>query len=189
VAKKAVKQQKLPPEPNPAAVAAYEAERRRSILGPPQGSGVTKRTPALEKIFLEQLAAGYSVTASAWTIGVHRMAAYRWRDLSLATRQEDGSFLDDFCVRWDDAMEAGVDRLEDEAHRRAARGVEKPVYQGGVMVGTITEYSDTLMQVMLKGKRPSRYNTERHELVGAGGGLLATKMEIEFIDNDRKNKG
>jgi hypothetical protein len=83
-------------------------------------------------------------------------------------------------------MEAGVDRLEDEAHRRAARGVEKPVYQGGVMVGTITEYSDTLMTVMLKGKRPSRYNTERHELVGANGGPIATQMEIEFIDNDKK---
>jgi len=188
VAKKAVKQPKPPPEPNPEAVAAYEAERRRQILGPPQGAGITRRTPTLEKLFLESLAAGYSVTKSAWTIGVHRMAAYRWRAASEETRQEDGSFTDDFCVRWDDAMEAGVDSLEDEAERRAKRGVEKPVYQGGVMVGTVTEYSDTLMQVMLKGKRPSRYNTERHELSGPNGGPIASSMEIEFVDVDPKGK-
>ncbi len=185
---KAAKPQKPPPMSSPEAVAAYHRERNPNVLRPPNGIGVTRRTPNLERLFTDSLAEGYSVTASAWAIGVSRQTSYAWRGASEATRQEDGTYTDDFCVRWDDAVEAGVDRLEDEAERRARRGVEKPVYQGGVMVGTVTEYSDTLMQFMLKGKRPQKHNVERHELSGPGGAPIATTMEIEFVDVKLKDK-
>lgn len=181
------KKEKQPPQPNPDALARmqeYAAELRATReRKPPTGTGSPKRTPTLEAIFLQGLADGYSVTTSAWAAGINRSTPLRWRQDSEATLQDDGTYKDDFCVRWAHAVEAGVDQLEDEAHRRAYRGVEKPVYQGGVMVGTITEYSDTLMQIMLKGKRPDRYNTERHELTGKNGGPVAMAMEVEFVDS------
>lgn len=179
---------KPPPEPNADAVKRYDAEREQRRPFAPVGAGIVKRTKNIEALFIDELSKGYSISASAWTIGVHRSTAYNWRAESEASKQEDGSYIDDFCVRWDSAIEAGTDRLEDEARRRAERGVERPVYQGGVMVGTVTEYSDTLMATLLKGNRPGKFNTERHELTGPQGGPVAMSMEIEFVDSPKSNK-
>jgi hypothetical protein len=73
-------------------------------------------------------------------------AVYVWR-------QED----EEFAARWKMALDIGADSLEDEAVRRARDGYDKPVYQGGQMVGTVREYSDTLMVFLLKGARPRKY--------------------------------
>lgn len=148
----------------------------------------SKRTAAREQAFLETLSKGWSIKKSAWVAGISSMTAYAWRADSEASKQEDGSYVDDFAVRWETAWRDGVDGLEDEAHRRGVEGVEKPVYQGGVMVGTITEYSDTLLNLSLRGKRPERYNTERHEMSGPNGAPIPVAMEIEFIDSPKSNK-
>jgi len=55
---------------------------------------------------------------------------------------------------WDEAVAEGIDRLEDEVHRRAVEGVDRPVYQGGVRVGEIKAYSDSLLTLLLKSRRP-----------------------------------
>ncbi len=60
------------------------------------------------------------------------------------------------------AREEAADRLEREAIRRAVDGAEKPVYQAGKLVGTIREYSDTLLIFTLKGLRPEKYR-ERYD--------------------------
>jgi hypothetical protein len=52
----------------------------------------------------------------------------------------------------------GVDRLEDEAHRRAVEGYNpRPVYHKGKKVGEIREYSDSLLALLLKSRRPEVY--------------------------------
>jgi hypothetical protein len=86
------------------------------------------------------------VTAAAEYAGVSRAMVFRWR-------RDDP----EFALRWDEALQMGVDRLEDEAHRRAVHGVVRPVYQGGAKVGEIREYSDTLLLAILRGKRPEVY--------------------------------
>ena len=64
----------------------------------------------------------------------------------------------------------GADMLEDEAVRRAKDGVERPVYQGGKLVGHVQEYSDTLLIFLLKGARPEKYRDRvQRELSGPGG--------------------
>lgn len=69
----------------------------------------------------------------------------------------------DFAQRFDDAMGAGIAKMEQEAHRRAVKGWESPVFgslgagQGTGVVGTERKYSDTLMIFMLKGKLPNVY--------------------------------
>ena len=47
--------------------------------------------------------------------------------------------------------------LKGEAFKALYDGVFTPVYQGGEKVGTVTEYSDTLLTTLLKGKRPDTF--------------------------------
>lgn len=65
----------------------------------------------------------YPVVQHACNVaGIERCTAYR-------ARQADESF----AAEWEDAMEAGIDRAEQEAFRRAVTGFEEPVvYQGQV---------------------------------------------------------
>lgn len=183
MAKASKKERKPPPEPNAEAVRRYAAERRNSAPEPPPNEFAAKRSPAIEEAFLDGMREGWSAKKSAWAAGISSITAYNWRNASLATlNPETGIYKDDFCQRWDAAHRDGVDALEDEARRRAVHGVERPVYQQGVMVGTVTEYSDTLLSLKLRGKRPDLYNTERHELTGADRKPIAHSMEIEFVD-------
>ena len=188
LAKTATKKKQPKPQPvdNPDAIAAMAEERRRAAIAEPPGQFSAKRSRAVENEFLKSMAQGWSVSKSAWTAGIDSRSAYRWKADSLASLRDDGTYADDFCVRWEAAYEDGVDVLEDAAHRRAVHGVEKPVYQGGVMVGTVTEYSDTLLGLALRGKKPVRYNTERHEHSGPGGAAIPMAMEIEFIESKGK---
>lgn len=76
-----------------------------------------------------------------------------------AWREHDAAF----CVLEAEARAAIADDLEAEAVRRAWRGVRKPVYQGGLLAGHVTEYSDALLIFMLKAMRPERFR-ERSEV-------------------------
>lgn len=184
-AKKKSRPQKLPNLDAVARISANAAALRSQREKKPPTPSNIKRCIELETAFLEGLASGHSVTTSAWAIGISRITAYDWRNKSEATRQEDGSYTDDFCVRWDDAIQAGIESLEDEAHRRARDGVEKPVYQGGVMVGTVTEYSDQLMQFLLKGRAPRKF-ADRQELTGKDGGPVVSSIQVEFVQHEGK---
>jgi hypothetical protein len=108
-------------------------------------------TPEKEGKFLEILATGASITRAAAEIGAGRSTVFEWK-------QRDP----DFAARWDDAVEAGTDLMEDEALRRALKGTERPVYQQGQLVGYITEFSDVLMIFQLKARRRAKY-AERSE--------------------------
>ena len=91
-------------------------------------------------------------------VGINRVTAYRARDAD-----------PEFARDWDAALEDGIDRAEQEAYRRAVLGVEEPVYQGGQLVGTRQVYSDSLLSLVLKGRRKKVY-ADRTELTGADGG-------------------
>ena len=181
---KTAKKAKEAPVPNADAVRAYAAERRAS-LAPKRPDASGKRCRELEDAFLDGLRGSWSVHKSAWAAGITEQTAYAWRKASLDTMQEDGTCKDDFCIRWQEAYDVGVASLEDEAIRRAKHGVEKPVYQGGVMVGTVTEYSDTLMGLALRGKNPKTYNTERHEHTGADGKAIEMNMSVTFRKSEQ----
>lgn len=180
---KPAKERKPPPEPDAEALRRMAEERRRSSPVPVPHKFSAKRSRAVEEAFLDGLRGGWSVKKSAWSADISSETARQWRRDSEATCDPETSiYKDDFALRWLAADQDGVDVLEDEAHRRGVEGVDRPVYQGGVMVGTVTEYSDTLLNLKLRGKRPGVYNTERHELTGANGGPMAMSMAIEFVD-------
>jgi len=105
-----------------------------------------KAQPVAKKTkFIDALGQGFSVTSAAAAAGVGRRTVYNWRS--------DSGFVD----LWNDALESGADLLEDEARRRAVDGTEKPVFYNGRQVGSIREYSDSLLKFLLSAKRPQQF--------------------------------
>jgi hypothetical protein len=102
---------------------------------------------AYKQLLLKALAKGKSPAWAAAEAGIERSTAWLWR-------KNDP----EFAAAWDEAVTEGVDRLEDEAHRRAVEGYNsRPIYHKGRKVGEIREYSDSLLGLLLKSRRPEVY--------------------------------
>ena len=77
----------------------------------------------------------------------------------------------EFRERYVEAQALLADQMEAAAFQRGVLGLDRPVYQGGGLVGYVREYSDTMLQTLLKAKLPEQYGTARHTLdVGVFGG-------------------
>ena len=96
--------------------------------------------------FLAAYARCGNVSRATKLAKIGRQSVYNWLD-------SDPEFKKGF----QDANVQACDALELEARRRAVKGTLKPVYQGGVQVGTIREYSDTLLIFLMKGAMPDKY--------------------------------
>ena len=103
-------------------------------------------------LFLRALAEGCHVGRACAASGLSRTQVAAWRR---ADSEFDGLYQE--------AEQIGVTALEDEAHRRAFEGVDKPVFHQGVEVGTVKEYSDGLATLLLKAHRPEKYR-ERQDI-------------------------
>lgn len=115
----------------------------------------TKRTPEKYEKFLASLRrTGGNVARACKAEGIGRRTAYEWKKEDL-----------EFSKQWDDAIQDGLDELEQEARRRAFKGLKQAIFYKGEVVGYEWEYSDTLMIFLLKGGRPEKYK-ERHEHSG-----------------------
>lgn len=132
----------------------------------------TKFTNRAKEKFLEVVRETANVSEAARLCGVSRRCAYDHRDADPEFRQS-----------WDDAVEEAVDGLEREAWRRGVEGVDKPVTFQGVITDTYREYSDRMLELLLKSHRPEKYR-ERHSLEhsGPGGGPIQTEDVSELSD-------
>jgi hypothetical protein len=117
-------------------------------------------TPEKESAFFIALAETCNVSKACAAVDISRQTAY-------SRRENDEAF----AKAWDKALTIAVGALEDEVHRRAFEGVEEPVFNKGVRVGSIRRYSDTLAIFLLKAHAPAKYR-ERYEVTGAGGQAL-----------------
>jgi len=95
---------------------------------------------------LDLLRRGLTVSYAIQTLGLGRRASYTLKEKSPT-----------FAREWAEAIKAGTDFLEDEARRRAVEGVTKPVFYKGLECGSVQEYSDGLLQFLLKGRRPEKF--------------------------------
>lgn len=126
-----------------------------------------KRSPKLETTALDCLRKGHTPAEAAAAAGVSRATLFNWK-------RDDQNF----AAAWLEAVEEGTDRIEAEAYRRAVEGVSRPVFQGGEEVGRVQEYSDTLLTLLIKGRRPGQFNTERHQHVGGDNGPIQTQADV-----------
>jgi len=110
----------------------------------PHGSVRVNKTRRTQ--FLDMLAETASVTAAAQASGVYRVKWYRLRKADTT-----------FAEAWDAALEIGIDAVEDEAIRRAVHGHEEPVYYQGQKIGVIPKYSDRMLMLLLRARRPALY--------------------------------
>ncbi len=65
-----------------------------------------------------------------------------------------------FNTRFIDALELGLDALEDEATRRAYEGVTKDKFYKTKKIGMERTYSDSLMKFLLEGRRREVFGKE-----------------------------
>lgn len=88
--------------------------------------------------FLEHLQLGWTVSAACRHADLDYATAYRYR-------REDEVFAED----WNDALEIGLERLEDAAMARAVEGVERPVFGKAGKIGAVQEYSNDLLKFLI----------------------------------------
>lgn len=157
-----------PPEPksggavkkNPAASQGRSKNRRSPARAKSKrGPGRPKITEAQKRLFLAELEKGRTVQSGCEAGGFHRTAAYAHRSRSDLFRQA-----------WDAAYEIGTDRLEEAATSRAFIGSPRKIYmkvgiyENGkrvgehiVNAGEDRVYSDRLMEIMLRKRRPQEF--------------------------------
>lgn len=113
---------------------------------------MTTFSEGLKAVFLDELRDTANVTLAARAAGVSPGTVYKHR-------RDDVLFAE----RWDEAIGEAVDMLEHEAHRRAFKGTQEPVFYQGEEVGYVNKYSDSLAMFLLKAHRPDKYR-ERSEV-------------------------
>lgn len=132
---------------------------------------MTKRQARhLKSAFLDAFREHGNVTWACRQIGMtNRTEVYRWQEND-----------DQFAIAFREAEIEATETMEAEAYRRAVKGTQKPVYQQGAMVGTVQEYSDTLLIFMLKARAPEKY---RDPVAGSGGaGSLIKGYPSELLE-------
>jgi hypothetical protein len=103
-------------------------------------------TDTTKQRFLDQLATGATVRNAAGDESTRR----RLYEL----RHTDA----DFAAAWRTAEDEGTDLLEEEAQRRAVEGVPRETFdKDGNLIRRETVYSDTLLILLLKARRPEKY--------------------------------
>lgn len=136
------------------------------------GNGGVGRAKSQHKkrVMIESFRQTGNVLLSAHATGIARRTHYRWLEA-------DDKYKRDF----NEATEDACDLLEAEATRRAIKGVNEPVYQGGELVGTITKYSDVLLMFLLNGRRPNVFRN-RVEHLGEVHVEHDVVLTVEFDD-------
>lgn len=113
----------------------------------------------------------------------HLMRAARAGGHTIGTFKKYKKLNPEFSEAWDDAMEEGIERAEVAVHDRAFIGVDRPVFQQGVEVGTVKEYSDSLAMFLLKAHKPEKYR-ERTEVKHSGAASITVITGVPQTEID-----
>lgn len=126
--------------------------------------------------FLDILRQNCNVSEAAREIGVARQRLYVVRDNDPA-----------FANRWDEAEQEGLDKLEREAWRRGVDGFDRPIIFQGAVTGTYKDYSDRMLELLLKAHRP-KYR-ERQDATTINVQVNAIKWVVEATTDGTADQG
>jgi hypothetical protein len=118
------------------------------------------RTRASQARFLKVFGKTANITSAAKAAKVGRTIVYVWQEHD-----------PEFAVAMQQAREEAYDRLEGEALRRAVEGLprKRPIFSNGQIVDweVYREYSDRMLELLLKASRPEKYR-ERYDVTTGG---------------------
>ena len=121
--------------------------------------------------FLEALAKDGVVYKACKKAGISVTSAYEHRDMDEA-----------FAEGWLNALDVSNEKLMAEARRRAL-GFRKSVYFKGKKVGSVKQYSDMLLALLLKAAYPDTF-AERKQLEVKGKMIV---WDEPVASKDKKN--
>lgn len=153
---------------------------RRPKRAAKRAKPAAKRAPAKRRltkreVFLAVYRKLGNISAAARRARVARSEHYRW------LRETP-----DYGAQFEDAREEAIERLEEEAHRRAYAGVLKPLMYRGRVAKLVREYSDVLLIFLLKAARPEKYRDNYHvEHAGEGGGPVRATIDWARLPVER----
>lgn len=93
--------------------------------------------------------------------------AARWAKIAKRTHFDWMEISESYRDAFERTKPVAAQTLEDEAVRRAHQGLRKAVWHKGRVVGYETEYSDSLMQTLLKGSNPDKFRERQDVRVAA----------------------
>lgn len=115
-----------------------------------------------KRLFLEAFRQTGIILAGIRAAGINLRTHYRWLERDVL-----------YAAAFEDAKQEALEILEAEARRRALNGVEKPIYYRGERVGSMQEYSDTLLILLLKAGKPDVYRERfRDEIPDSDAALI-----------------
>lgn len=122
--------------------------------------------------FLSDLRETGNITKSCVRVGIKRITVYKHAEYDEVFEKELRK-----------AHQVGLARLEDVAVQRATEGVDRPVFFQGEVVGYTREYSDQLLQFLLKGNM-KKYRDTNHdeETDDPANGVLAVPAPLDSED-------
>ena len=129
--------------PPPSVIKAKDLRKEIALVNPETRLPVD--SPEMKRFF-DLLSDGGMVTEACKTMG--------WNVDRIFNRSARDK---EFRVLYKRARRIGVTHLEDEAVRRAYRGVKTPKNMGKHGIVEVTEYSDSLLKFVLQASRPSKY--------------------------------
>lgn len=149
---------------------------RQTKVVPAVGTEIDGKTPAValriaraREVILGELRKARSKSGACEEAEISTTQFYRWL-------REDT----EFAQAVEEAVLAGREALEDEAVRRGARGVRKAVYYQGDVVGYERQYSDRLLETMLRATNPEKFR-ENHS-VAVEGKISHTVLNLSKDD-------
>jgi hypothetical protein len=139
---------------------------------------------AQQQAFLQHFASIGVVTAAAKLAGIERQRHYEW----LQAPDKYPGYAEQYAA----AMEEAADRCEAEMMRRGVAGWDEPVYgklpgeqTGNGVIGSKRVYSDRMLELALKARRPEKFR-ERYEHTGPNGGPIKSEVHVfQIPDNGR----
>jgi uncharacterized protein YbjQ (UPF0145 family) len=141
-----------------------------------RGNNVRATAEALQQdAFLAAYEVSGSISVAAERAGIERRRHYQWMTRDAA-----------YVERWKEADQVAVQALVDEAKRRAVDGVVTPKTVAGEAIDVI-EYSDRLLEFLIKGRRPEIYGDRmKSEISGpAGGPIQVSAVDLSRLTTDQ----
>ena len=127
------------------------------------GGMLPSQTDNRKNTFLQAVATLGNIKRAADFTGINSANHYNWMKSDPAYR-----------AAAEIAFEEASDLLENEAYRRGHDGVDKPIFYQGVQCGVIREYSDSLLTLLLKARKPHVFGDKiKQEITGKDGAPLA----------------